>query len=326
MAGVALLIVVILIVVGVHSCQVSQTNSALRNYSDSVNALITQSNTTGSRFFSLLEQAGQSGATNAPSLQNQVDEARLSAESQLSRAQALGAPDQVKESQQNFVLTMRMRADGIGAIAQQLQPALQSQTSQNAVTAIAADMARFYASDAVYKDYTLPGIVTALSTAGIAVGGVNGEPVNQQQFLPNIKWLDPSYIAKVLHASTPASAKISTGPHAVALNSVSAGGTTLSTSSTKTLAASPPPTFTLALTNTGQNVENNVTCTVTVGGTSISGQATVPQAQPGQQSSCQVTLSSSPPAGSAMIAATIQLVPGEKNSANNTLVFPVNFQ
>ena len=37
-------------------------------------------------------------------------------------------------------------------------------------------MARFYASDVLYKDYTLPQIVGALHAAGITVGGPTGEP------------------------------------------------------------------------------------------------------------------------------------------------------
>ena len=51
MAAVALLIVVVLIAIGVHSCQVSQRNSALRNYSDSVASLVRASNQAGQRFF-----------------------------------------------------------------------------------------------------------------------------------------------------------------------------------------------------------------------------------------------------------------------------------
>jgi hypothetical protein len=39
-----------------------------------------------------------------------------------------------------------------------------------------------------------------------------------------------------------------------------------------------------------------------------------------------VTLSSTPPKGSHTLSATIVPVPGEKNTANNTLTFPVTFQ
>jgi hypothetical protein len=327
---IVVLVLIVLIAVGVHSCQVSQTNSALRNYSDSVAALIAQSNETGGHFFQLL--ASGQGATNAPNLQNQVNQARLTAQQQLSRAQGFDVPDQVKQAQQNLLLALRMRADGISAIANQLQPALQSQTSKNAVTSIAANMARFYASDVLYKDYALPVIVGALGNAGIAVGGNNGEPINQGQFLPALSWLSPDYVAGQLHVAAPTAGngKIAPGLHGHALNSVSVGGTTLQTGSTNTLTASPPPTFTLSFTNTGQNTESNVTCKVSVTGTStgssLSAQQVVPTTNAGQQYSCQVALSTAPPKGAATVTATIQPVPGEKNVANNTLTFPVTFQ
>ncbi len=65
-------------------------------------------------------------------------------------------------------------------------------------------------------------------------------------------------------------------------------------------------------------------CKVTVNG--ISGQTVVPQTQAGQATTCNVQLSSSPPAGSYTLTATVSPVPGEKNTSNNTLTFPVTFQ
>jgi archaellum component FlaF (FlaF/FlaG flagellin family) len=113
--------------------------------------------------------------------------------------------------------------------------------------------------------------------------------------------------------------------HGHELNSVSAGGNTLDPSSTNTLSANPPATFTLTFTNTGQNTETNVTCKVSVSGTNVSGQAAVPQTQAGQQYTCQVPLSSAPAAGNYTVTATVQPVAGEKNVANNTMSFPVTF-
>ena len=100
----------------------------------------------------------------------------------------------------------------------------------------------------------------------------------------------------------------------------------MQTGSTNTLPASPPPTFTLSFTNSGQNDEANVVCKVTVSSTKISGQTTVPKTTAGQSTTCRVPLSSSPPAGNYTVTATIEPVPGEKNTSNNTLTFPVTFQ
>ena len=327
MAAVALLIVVVLIAIGVHSCQVSQRNSALRNYSDSVASVIRASNQTGQQFFNVLS-SGQ-GASNGTNLQSQIDESRLSAENQLNRAAGLDVPDEVRTAHADLLLTLQMRRDGIAQIAQQIQPALQPSTATDAVNQIAAEMAKFYASDVVYKAYSLPAVAGALHTAGIPVGGTNGEPVEGGQFLPDLQWLTPSFIATQLHTSltsTAKSGKIAPGTHGHELNSVSVGGTTLQSGSTNTIPASPAPTFTLTFTNSGSNNETNVACKVTLSGSSVSGTTTVPQTQAGQQSTCQVPLGSSPKAGSYTVTATVQPVPGEKTTTNNTQTFPVTFQ
>ena len=312
--------------IGIHSCQVSQANSDLRNYTVSVSSLMQASNQTSTQFFTLLSN-GQ-GAAGSSNLQSQVDESRLTATNQLNRARGLSAPDQLQAAQQELVLALEMRANGITSIAGELPSALQAQTSSSSVNAIAANMAQFYASDVLYKDYALPTILTALHNANIPAGGTNGEPISQGQFLPSIQWLNPSFIASQLNAPAPAThgGKLAPGTHGHALNSVSVGGKTLQTGVTNTVPAHPTPTFTLNFSNSGQNPETNVICKVTVGGSSISGQATVARTSPGQSYSCHVTLSASPAAGSYTVKATIEPVPGEKNIANNTLTYSVSFQ
>jgi hypothetical protein len=318
-------IVIVLIAVLVNGCETSARNSALKDYNNSVAALNARSVQTGGNFFKVL-----SGGTSDPtSLQTSLNQAVGDAASELSNAKGLSVPDEVKAAQQYFVSALQMRKDGMTNIASQVQPALQSQTSQNAVNTIAAEMARFYASDVLYKDYTVPQIVGALRAAGITVGGLGGQQLNSDQFLPSIQWLDPTHVATVLHVTLPSSAQaqhIAPGLHGHQLNSVSVGGSTLQTGSTNAIPASPAPTFTLDFANTGQNTETNVKCRVTVSGSSVSGQTIVPQTTAGESTSCQVTLSSTPPTGSHTLSATIVPVPGEKNTANNTLTFPVTFQ
>jgi hypothetical protein len=324
-AGV-LLVLLVLIALGVHSCQISARNSALRNYNNNVASAIRASNQTGRQFFGLLSSG--SGSSNATTLQSQINETRLGADSELSRARGFDVPDQVHGAQQNLLLALQMRRDGIANIAAQIQPALNGSTSSDAVNAIAAEMARLYGSDAVYKGYVAPMIASALHGAGIAVGGTNGEAIDPGQFLPDVQWLTPSYIASQLRVSTPASSggKAAPGIHGHRMDSVSVGGTQLQEGTTNTVAAKPPPTFTCAFTNDGQNNETNVVVKVSVSGTSISGQAIVPQTTPGQQSMAQVTLNSSPSPGTYTVTATIERVPGETTVTHNTKTYTVTFQ
>jgi hypothetical protein len=326
---VILLIVVVLIALGVHSCQVSARNSALRSYTNNVSSLITESTSTGHAFFNVL--SGSASSASPTSVQTSVDRSLQEATDQLNKAKSLSVPDQVKKAQQNVVMALQMRVDALTNIAKQIQPALGKSASKDAVYSIAAEMARLYASDVLYKSYATGQIANALHSAGIAVGGANGEPIAAGQFVPDVNWVTPNFIATELNVSLPASSsggtgKIAPGLHGHELNSVDVGSTTLQTGSPNTIPASPAPTFTLNFTNSGTNNESNVKCQVTVSGTSDSGQTVVAQTIAGQSATCKVTLKSIPATGTATVVATIEKVPGEKNINNNTLSFPVTFQ
>jgi hypothetical protein len=318
------LIILIIIVLLVNSCQNSARKSALKDYNNGVASLIQQSNQTGKSLFQLLSSGASSNVSN---LQNSIDEARVNADTQLSKAKNLDVPDEMKDAQRNLLLALQMRRDAIANIATEIQPALGTSTSKDAVDAIAAQMARAYASDVVYKDYTTPLIAKALHSAGVDVGGANGETIESGQFVTDLGWLTPAFVATKLGAKVPtASGKPAPGLHGHTLDSVSVGGNSLDPSSTNTLTANPPPTFTLHFTNGGQNNETNVVCKVAVSGTTVSGQTVVPRTTAGQSTTCNVTLKSVPPTGSQTVTATIEPVPGEKNSSNNTQSYPVTFQ
>jgi hypothetical protein len=314
----ALLVVILLIALGVHSCQVSATNSALQNYTNKVSSLITQSNQNGAQVFSVLSTAASGTATAA---QHNIDDALATAQNVYKQAQNNSVPGQMTTANAKVVFALRMRVDGLTRIASEIQPALANNPS--AITAIAAENARFYSSDVVYKDYASPEIYSAMHSAGVRFPGL---PAGQ--FVPNVIWLQPTYVATTFHSTLPGQtpAKIAPGLHGHQLNSVTVAGVTLQTGSTNAIPASPPHTFTLNFANTGTNNETNVVCKVAVNGTSVSGTATVPETVAGKNATCQVKFSSAPPTGTHTVTATIEKVPGEKNLNNNSLSFPVTFQ
>jgi hypothetical protein len=320
-AAVVLLVVVILIVVGVHSCQVSARNSALHDYANNVSSVITSSNQTSSQLF---QQLTHTSGSNGSNIAEQLATTKLAAMDQLKKARGFDVPDEMKAAQQNLLLALQMRVDGIASIGQNIQQALGTTTSRDAVTTIAAEMARLYSSDVVYKDYMIPLMIGGLKSAGISLAGV---PIQKGQFVPDVQWVLPAFVTSKLGASVPSSTgKPTPGVHGHSLDSVSVQGSTLQTGSTNTIPASPPPTFTFHYTNGGQNDEHNVVMKVSVSGTSITGQTVVPVTTKGQSGTADVKLSSSPPAGNYTLTATINGVLGETNKSNNTLTFPVTFQ
>jgi hypothetical protein len=315
-----IVIVVILVVLGVHSCEVSQRNSSLKDYSNSVATLIAKSNQTGHALFNDL--SGASGASSATNLQTKVNGLLQDTRSQLNQAKALDVPNEMRVAQQDLLLTLQMRRDGVSNIAGQIQQALSKSTSGDAAKGIAAEMARLYGSDVVYTDYSAPAIVSALHGAGIF-----GQPIASGQFVTDIQWLQPTFVASKFGTALPSTqnGKPAPGSHGHAMQSVSVNGTPLVAGGTNTLPANPPPTFTCTFTNDGQNTETNVVVKVQVSGTSISGQAIVPQTMPGHQYTAQVQLSSAPPAGSYTVTATVEKVPGETVATHNTQTFQVTF-
>lgn len=313
-----------LIVVGVHSCQVSARNSALRDYDNSVASLIARSDQTGRALFA--ELSGASGSSNQTGLQTQVDQTRQEAMAQLNDAKGLGVPDQVAAAHSQLVLALRMRSDAISRIAVELQPAMAKPMAGAALATIARQMSRLYASDVLYNDYAAPGIAAALRRASIPVGGQQGQPITHGDFVPSAQWLSTGFVSSRLGSlSSSNGSKPAPGVHGHKMDSVTVDGTALQTGATNTVAANPAPTFVCMFTNDGQNTERNVVVRVSVTGTSVSGQTIVPRTVPGQSYTAKVTLSSAPPAGTYTVAATVERVPGETVITHNTLSFPVTF-
>jgi hypothetical protein len=320
-AAVALLAVIVLIAVGVHACQVSQRNGALKDYNTQVYSLISSSDQTGRQLFDLLG----SHKRDATALYTQVGEALSSAQTQLNQANAMNVPSEMQAAHDKLVLALAMRRDGIRLIGSQIQQALGTSERRAAIEQIAAATARFYASDVVYKGYSVPEMVAALHAAGITVGGVNGEQIQGGQFVTDLGWLAPSFIASKLGVSLPRSNGASTGLHGHSLNSVSVGGSQLAQGATNYVASNPPPAFTLNITNGGHFTESNVECKVSVAGLTDTGTAQISQTTPGETTTCTVTLPTAPPAATYNVTAEVVPVPGESNTTNNSMTFPVKF-
>jgi hypothetical protein len=319
-AIVIVIVAIVIVALFVHSCQVSATNSALQDYTNSVSSLNQQSAGNGRQLFTELAQASGSGNISAQNAINQV----LTAEQKVyGKAQQASVPDQVKTGNASFLLALKMRVDGTANIAREIQSVLSSSATPAAVNALASETERLYASDVLYKDYALPEIYGALHAAGTRFSPINGD-----QFVPNVEWVQPSFLAGEFHVTAAGvqPTKPAPGLHGHSLTSVSVAGTTLQTGATNTVPASPIPTFTLAFSNGGTNNEHNVKCKVSINGSSVSGTTTVPETIAGKNATCQVKLNAAPPKGTQSVVATIEKVPGEKNLQNNTITYTVTFQ
>ncbi|MBO0768534.1 MAG: hypothetical protein J2O48_07595, partial [Solirubrobacterales bacterium] len=322
-----IVVVVILLILLISSCQASNTRNSLKNYNNNVSGIINRSDQTGGEVFHALS-SGSGGTT----VQQDLAAPLQDASSELNDAQNLSVPGQMSKAQQNLVLAMKMRHDGIQLLANNVVQATGSSSSaaRAALQQMASGTGMFWASDVIYKSYVAPAIAGALHGDNIAVGGPSNIQINPGQFVSDLGWLQTSYLATELGASAGASGgsgKNSTAPgiHGTALSTVSVGGKQLQTSGTNSVAGSPAPTFTLSVQNGGQFNQYGIKCKVSVSG-GKSGTSTIQQINKGQTTTCDVKLSGTVTPGTYQVTASVSKVPGETNVSNNTQTYQVQFQ
>lgn len=323
----AAVVVLLVLVIGVKGCIDSRTTSQLKEFNRKSSQLITQSDSqVGRPFFKQIQGASSKAPTD---LQNNVNQLRLLAQDQVLQAKALDAPDSLASAKQALVLSMQMRHDGLQAISRDLQTAVSrnANDSKNAVTSIAGYMRAFDAADVIYDLKVAPAVSKAFDDDGIAVG-TGGEQIAKSNFLPDIKWLDPTFVASQLSGSGATAGNATPGRHGHGLDSVSAGGTDLSADTNNSVPGSPPPAFAVTFTNGGDSDEANVTITVKVEGgpTPIVATKVVATTKAGEQQTVQVPLASAPPIGQQVnVTVSISPVPGEADASNNSATYPVTF-
>lgn len=333
----AVVLVVILLVVLVKGCVDNRREAALKDYNRSARAIVEHSRSAvAKRFFDAL---GTAGGQDQQQVQETINQLKIVADEDLSQAERLDPPDAMKEAQTDLELALSLRRDGVAKVADEIQTALGGTAGSGAaVEAIAGQMQAFNASDVLYSQRVAPLILKGLKDDGISASydGTAGEQVlPYANFLPDsggLSWLSPDYVAQQLGAVTSSGRPSGTptpGLHGHQLDSVSVGGTELTTTGSNRISASPPPTFVVNFTNGGENDETNVKVIVEItgAGAPIRAQAIVPNTTAGSPATANVTLRQSPStAGPSTIRVTIAQVLGEETTDNNTATYTALFE
>jgi hypothetical protein len=330
----AVVVVVVLLVVLVKGCVDNRREAAEKDYNRSVRTLVEQSRSGVSKpFFDALSNAG---GQDQQQVQETINQLTSDADQQLSQVDRLDAPDAMKSAQSDLELVFSLRRDAVARVADQIQTALgDTAGAGTAVDAIAGQMQAFNASDVIYSQRVAPLILKGLKDDGIAASydGTAGEQVlPYADFLPDISWMSPDFVAGQLGATTSSGRAGGTpapGLHGHQIDSVRVGDVALATSGSNRIPATPPPTFTVNFTNGGENDESNVKVMVEITGSGapIRAQAVVPTTSAGAAATANVQLRQSPStAGPSTIRVTIQPVLGEDNTDNNTASYTALFE
>ncbi len=321
--GVVLLLIVIF---GVKGCLDSANSSALKDYNRNVGAIVADSdNQVAAPFFKLLG-GGTAGAA-ANDLQVQINQIRLAAEEDVKRGGELDVPSEMRDAQQNLMLTLNLRAGALTKIAELLPKAQGTgQAAETATNEIAGQMQAFLASDVVYSQRTAPLIKQALDNAGIT-----GLTIEQSQSLPGYSWLAPRTIAAAIggQAGATAGGAVAPGLHGHAISSTTIAGTTLQPSpAANKVSATPPVAVTVKLLNGGENNEKNVVVTVTLtspGGKPVTAKKVVNATTAGSEIDVAIALPSVPQGAAATLVVKVDAVPGETGLDNNEVTYTVLF-
>lgn len=317
---VALVIGVLLFVilaVGVNACLDSRAENRLKDYNRDIANVVAQSDRDVSRpFFDLLGQESGSPVE----LESQINQLRVTAESQVEQAEDFDVPDDLRTAQRNLLLVLGMRASGLGKIAAQVRTAqADSEQAGSAVEQIAAQMQQFLSSDVVYDTRVIPFIQQALEERRIT-----GQDLADSQFLPNLGWLDPDTVGDRLGAGSGgggARGEPAPGLHGHGLVSTQVGDVTLQPGETANrIPAGSDIAFDVTIANQGENNETDVTVQVRIrgDGAAVTARRRVEQTQAGSNAEVSIPLTQAPPIGTPVtIDVSVARVPGEEKVDNN---------
>jgi hypothetical protein len=143
---------------------------------------------------------------------------------------------------------------------------------------------------------------------------------------PGQEWLDSTKVSDALSGISGATtATATTGVHGMALLGTKIGDTTLDPSTPATVPAGNP-VLNVEVQNSGESEESGVTVTVNVGGSTQ--ELPIPRIGPGETQVVKFPLGADlPPSGEqTTIDVTIQPVPGEQATSNNSSTYTVTFQ
>jgi hypothetical protein len=318
------ILIVVLLVFWVQSCQGASKRSAYRKYMQSVSSVGQSSEQTGRELNSLLTTPG----LKEPQLEQKLDSFAQQEKQNLSQAQGLAPPGPLRAEHQAVLQALQFRVNGLAGLAEAFRSTSTEKASKAATAGqlLATQAERLVASDVVWDDLFKTPSIQVLQKQG--VGGV---AVPESRFLANPDLYSLGSLTRVwqrLRGAT--TGGTGSGLHGTGLISTKAlpQGQTLSTSTENTVTASTSLAFQAAVKDTGDNQEVSVRVTLTIQRSpqNIVKHATIDVINPGETKTVTFANLGQPPFGvRTTVKVDVSPVPGEKTTANNSAAYPVIF-
>jgi hypothetical protein len=306
-AAAAAVVLVIVIVLVVNGCLKSEKQQSLKTYNREVGSIAQeyQAQIAHQLFVTLTGAASKS----ALDVQQQIDELQSQGQQLEARAKALSVPGEMASAQQNLLLAVDLRVEGLDKISTLLPAALGGKAKQTGAN-LAGAMETFLASDVIYTQRVVPLIHQTLAANGLGELATNGS-----RFLPNLGWLETNTLLTRIGQPPSSSSQgaVAPGHHGSVLKAVSVGTTALEAEpAVNHVSGGGSPTFTVELEDDGEFPETGVKVdvTVTAEGKQFKSSHSV-NTEPGKTAKAEVTVTGIPLGMPAKVEAAIGPVPGE---------------
>jgi hypothetical protein len=319
-------IVLVLLVLAFRGCLDSRKESAFRDYSADVTALVRESNQQSEALFQLITEAG---GANDVDVTNELNALARQSEQFVERAEGADVPDELASTDRFLVSALEFRRNGVLAIAERL-PALRAQEdggdSQGATSgSIASSMRSFLVSDVIYNNRVLPGLTAALDSEGLLAE----TQLPRSEYLPTVDWVLPSTIAERVGSGGGAGDEAAApGLHGNGLESVAVAGQAVTADTSLTVPLTGDVTFDLTVANQGENDESDVGIAITIGSgaDAITIDESIDAIAAGEVQTLSIPLAEEPATGQNVpITVEVESVPGEEDDSNNSIEFSAIF-
>ena len=306
------LLLLILLVFAFRGCLDARKDRAMEDYVRGANELTKLSQAESKQLFDILSAPSSSDQT--VNRVNQANALRVDSATLSDRAHALDTPGELDDAQDFFTEALDLRRD-----------ALATQERRNSTAQIAQMMSVFLASDVLLKARFEPSATSALKEQGVSA------TINKASlpFVPDIQWLDPTFVADQIAAIREGGSTSATpGTHGDGLGTVSLGGVALTPGGSATVPLTSDIAFDVQVVNQGESTETDVTVTVNVGqgADAIKAEDSIPEIAAGEAKSVTIPLTKQPPTGQNVpITVRVKPVPGESVTDNNEAEFTVIF-
>ena len=320
------ILVVVLLVFWIQSCQGASKRNAYRNYLQSVGQVGSSSESIGHDLLDALTTPGIKQAD----LQKKLDALAQREQQDVAKAIDLHPPGPLRPEQQAVVQALQFRVSGLQGLAATFRSTTASK-AQDEATVLAQQSQRFVASDVVWADLFKAPAVTELQKQGIS-----GVVVPDSTFLSDAELATPAawqsgssgILPRLRAAST--GGQVSGGLHGSALESVKAlpSGPTLSHGTTNKVYATTDLGFAVAVKDSGnsQEVGIQVTLTIQQSPKPIVKTQKIRVIDPGQTKTVVFKNLGSVNFGTkTTVKVDVAAVPHEANTKNNSASYPVVF-